>query len=49
MDHVHVWVYRNTGADESSIPNSLYTTDFRYGGWTWFQVSLGWQCAGIAG
>jgi hypothetical protein len=28
MDHVHVWVYRNTGADESSIPNSLCTTDF---------------------
>jgi hypothetical protein len=28
MAHVHVWVYRNTGADESSIPNSLCTTDF---------------------
>jgi hypothetical protein len=28
MDHVHVWVYGNTGADESGIPNSLCTTDF---------------------
>jgi hypothetical protein len=28
MDHVHVWAYGNTGADESGIPNSLCTTDF---------------------
>jgi hypothetical protein len=28
MDHVHVWVYANTGTDESGIPNSLCTTDF---------------------
>jgi hypothetical protein len=28
MDHVHVWVYGNTGTDESGIPNSLCTTDF---------------------
>jgi hypothetical protein len=28
LDHVHVWVYGNTGADESGIPNSLFTTDF---------------------
>jgi hypothetical protein len=28
MDHVHVWVYGNTGADETGIPDSLCTTDF---------------------
>jgi hypothetical protein len=28
MDHVHVCVYGNTGANESGIPNSLCTTDF---------------------
>jgi hypothetical protein len=28
MDRVHVWVYGNTGADESGIPNSFCTTDF---------------------
>jgi hypothetical protein len=28
MARVHVWIYRNTGADESGIPNSLCTTDF---------------------
>jgi hypothetical protein len=28
MDHVHVWVYGNTGADESGIPDSLCPTDF---------------------
>jgi hypothetical protein len=28
VDHVHVWVYGNTGANESGIPNSLCTTDF---------------------
>jgi hypothetical protein len=27
-DHVNVWVYGNTGADESGIPNRLCTTDF---------------------
>jgi hypothetical protein len=28
MAHVHVWIYRNAGADESAIPNNLCTTDF---------------------
>jgi len=28
MDHVHLWVYGNTGDDESGFPNSLCTTDF---------------------
>jgi hypothetical protein len=28
MGHVHIWVYGNTDATESGIPNSLCTTDF---------------------
>jgi hypothetical protein len=28
MDHVHVWVYDNIGADELGIPNSLCTSVF---------------------
>ena len=28
MDHVHLWVYGNTGADESGIPNSLLHNRF---------------------
>jgi hypothetical protein len=28
IDHVHLWAYGNTGADELGIPNSLCTTDF---------------------
>jgi len=28
VDHVHIWAYGNTGANESGIPNSLCTTDF---------------------
>jgi hypothetical protein len=28
IDHLHVWVYGNTGADESGSPNSISTTDF---------------------